>query len=123
MPIAAGFAINGAALMLLPIAHGAGIVSVALLVAQQLIGDAAATISFVNAVSLIQAITPKPMLGRVNASLRFLGLGSILIGQLIAGNRGRVLGLRATIAIGAAGMLLAAVILAISVIGSVAEII
>jgi len=32
MAIAAGFAINGAALMLLPIAHGAGIVSVALLV-------------------------------------------------------------------------------------------
>jgi len=78
---------------------------------------------FVNAVSLIQAITPKPMLGRVNASLRFLGLGSILIGQLIAGIAGGVLGLRATIAIGAAGMLLAAVILAISVIGSVAEII
>ncbi len=122
MAIAAGFAINGAALMLLPIAHGAGLVSIAILVAQQLIGDSAATISFINAVSLIQAITPKPMLGRVNASLRFLSLGSILLGQLVAGIVGGVIGLRATIAIGAAGMWVAAGILAISVIGSVGEI-
>jgi Na+/melibiose symporter-like transporter len=122
MAIAAGLAINGVALMLLPIAHGSGLVSVALLVAQQIVGDSAATISFINAVSLIQAITPRPVLGRVNASLRFLSLGSVLLGQLVAGIAGGVIGLRATIAIGAAGMWVAAGILAISVIGSVGEI-
>jgi MFS family permease len=122
MAIAAGLAINGFALMLLPIAHGAGLISITLLVAHQLIGDSAATISFINAVSLIQAITPRPMLGRVNASLRFLSLGSVLMGQLVAGIAGGVIGLRATIAIGAAGMWVAAGILSISVIGSVGEI-
>ena len=122
MAIAAGVAINGVALMLLPIAHGHGYVSVALLVAQQLIGDSAMTIYFINSVSLIQAITPRPMLGRVNASLRFLGLASVLAGQLVAGVAGGVIGLRATIAIGAAGLWVTAAILAASVVGSVGDI-
>ena len=120
--ICAGLAIDGVALMLLPIAHGSGYISVALLVAQQLIGDSAATIYFINSVSLIQAITPRPMLGRVNASLRFLTLGSVLIGQLVAGVAGGLIGLRATIALGAAGLWIAAGILAISEVGSIREI-
>ena len=122
MAIAAGLAINGVALMLLPIAHGSGYVSVALLIAQQLVGDSAATIYFINSVSLIQAITPRTVLGRVNASLRFLSLGSVLLGQLAAGVAGGMLGLRTTIALGAAGLWVAAGILAISVVGSIGEI-
>ena len=122
MAIAAGLAIDGASLMLLPIAHGSGYVSVALLIAQQLIGDSAATIYFINSVSLIQAITPRTVLGRVNASLRFLGLASVLLGQLAAGIAGGMIGLRTTIALGAAGLWVAAGILAISVVGSIGEI-
>jgi predicted MFS family arabinose efflux permease len=118
MAMVAGLAIEGVALMLLPIARGAGPVSVALLVAQQLIGDCAATVYFINAVSLIQTITPKPMLGRVNASLRFVGLGSVLVGQLVAGVAGGIIGLRATIAIGAAGLWVTAALLLFSEIGS-----
>jgi len=64
----AGLAIEGVAYMLLPIARGSGPISIALLVVQQLIGDSAATVYFINAVSLIQTITPRAMLGRVNAS-------------------------------------------------------
>jgi len=118
MAMVAGLAIEGVALMLLPIARGAGPASVALLVAQQLIGDCAATVYFINAVSLIQTITPKPMLGRVNASLRFVGLGSVLVGQLVAGLAGGIIGLRATIAIGAAGLWVTAALLLFSEIGS-----
>ncbi len=118
MAMVAGLAIEGVALMLLPIARGAGLGSVALLVAQQLIGDSAATVYFINAVSLIQTITPKPMLGRVNASLRFVGLGSVLGGQLVAGFAGGVIGLRATIAIGAAGLWVTAALLGFSEVGS-----
>ena len=62
------------------------------------------------------------MLGRVNASLRFLTLGSVLIGQLVAGVAGGLIGLRATIALGAAGLWVAAGILAISEVGSIREI-
>ena len=118
MAMVAGLAIEGVAYMLLPIAHGAGAVSVALLVAQQLIGDSAATVYFINAVSLIQTITPKPMLGRVNASLRFVRLASVLGGQLVAGLAGGVIGLRPTIAIGAAGLWVTAALLGFSAVGS-----
>jgi Major Facilitator Superfamily len=118
MALVAGLAIEGVALMLLPMARGAGLGSVALLVAQQLIGDSAATVYFINAVSLIQTITPKPMLGRVNASLRFVSLGSVLVGQLVAGLAGGVIGLRPTIAIGAAGLWVTAALLGFSEVGS-----
>jgi len=58
----------------------------------------------------------------VNASLRFLGLASVLAGQLVAGIAGGVIGVRATIAIGAAGLWVTAAILAASVVGSVGAI-
>ena len=58
---------------------------------------------FVNAISLIQAITPDHLLGRTNASRRFLVQGVIPIGALLGGALGSVLGLRPTIAIGAVG--------------------
>ena len=118
MAMVAGLAIEGVAYMLLPVARGAGVGSVGLLVAQQLIGDSAATVYFVNAVSLIQTITPKPMLGRVNASLRFVSLGSVLIGQLVAGFAGGMIGLRPTIAMGAAGLWITAALLGFSEVGS-----
>ena len=119
MAMVAGLAIEGVALMLLPIARGAGPVSVALLVAQQLLGDCAATVYMINAVSLIQTITPSATLGRVNASLRLVSLGSVLVGQLVAGIAGGLIGLRMTIAIGAAGLWLTAALLGFSEIGSV----
>jgi Na+/melibiose symporter-like transporter len=119
MAMVVGLAINGVALMLLPIARGAGSVSVALLVAQQLVGDGAATVYMINAVSLIQTITPAETLGRVNASLRFVSLASVLAGQLAAGIMGGLIGLRLTIAIGAAGLWVTAALLGFSEVGSV----
>ncbi len=62
---------------------------------------------FVNAISLIQAITPDHLLGRTNASRRFLVQGVIPVGALVGGTLGSVLGLRPTIAIGAVGASLA----------------
>ena len=119
MAMVAGLAIEGVALMLLPIARGSGPGSVALLVAQQLIGDCAATVYMINAVSLIQTITPTATLGRVNASLRFVSLASVLSGQLVAGIIGGLIGLRLTIAIGAAGLWVTAALLGFSEVGSV----
>ncbi len=58
---------------------------------------------FVSAISLIQAITPDHLLGRTNASRRFLVQGVIPVGALLGGVLGTVLGLRTTIAIGAVG--------------------
>ena len=57
----------------------------------------------VNQVSLRQAITPNRLLGRMNASMRFLVWGTIPLGALIGGALGDAIGLRPTILIGTLG--------------------
>jgi Na+/melibiose symporter-like transporter len=109
-----GLAVGGFAMALPPLAHGAGASSVALLVAQQLIGDGALTIYFISSVTLVQTVTPHAILGRVNASLRFLNHSSTLIGLLAGGVAGQFVGLRPTMLVGAAGVWLAAGLLAAS---------
>lgn len=59
----------------------------------------------VNAPALRQALTPAHLLGRVNASYRFLVWGTLPFGSLLAGALGETLGLRgAMIAIAAASL-------------------
>ena len=65
----------------------------------------------VNGISLVQAITPDRMLGRTNASRRFVVWGVMPFGGLIGGALGSALGLRATLWIGAIGCSLAFVAL------------
>ena len=101
-------------MILLPLARGAGASSVALLVAHQLIGDGALTIYFISSVTLVQTVTPHAILGRVNASLRFLSHSSTLVGLLVGGVAGQFAGLRPTMLVGAAGVWLAAGLLAAS---------
>ena len=73
----------------------------------------------VTAISLIQAITPDRMLGRANASRRFVVWGVIPFGGLVGGALGSAIGLRETMVIGALGGLLAVVPLLLSPIRSV----
>ncbi|MBA2631385.1 MAG: MFS transporter [Chloroflexi bacterium] len=70
------------------------------------IGAATAVIYNVNQVSLRQAITPERMLGRMNATMRFIVWGTIPIGALAGGILGGVIGLHATIWVGAIGSFL-----------------
>jgi MFS family permease len=58
-------------------------------------------------VSLRQAITPPEMLGRMNATMRFMVWGPMPIGALIGGALGGVIGLRETLWVSAIGGLLA----------------
>jgi Na+/melibiose symporter-like transporter len=117
-----GLAAGGFAMVLPPLARGAGASSVALLVARPLLGDGALTIYFINSVALVQTITPDTILGRVNASLRFLNHSSILIGLLVGGVAGQFVGLRPTMLVGAAGVWLGAALLAAPPIGNTAAV-
>lgn len=96
---------GGLGLLLIPLATG-DLVIPFLVVANVLWGFFVLNY-FVSAISLIQAITPDHLLGRTNASRRFLVQGVIPVGALLGGTLGTVLGLRPTIAIGAAGASLA----------------
>jgi len=64
-------------------------------------------VSNVLVVSLRQTVTPDAMLGRMNASYRFFTFGAIPVGALLGGALPGVIGLRATLVTGAAGLLLA----------------
>ena len=111
--MALGLAAMGSGFALLTFAHGAGIVSIALLVGQQLIGDSFGTIYFVTQMSVIQKIAPPRILGRVISGMRFLGLGAGLIGSLIGALVSDLIGLRYAIASGALLLFAAAGILLI----------
>lgn len=57
----------------------------------------------INQISLLQAVTPAPMLGRVNATMRFVIAVLIPPGALAGGLLGDQIGLRNTLLIAVAG--------------------
>ncbi|MEU1225442.1 MFS transporter [Streptomyces sp. NPDC005828] len=69
----------------------------------------------ISAVSLRQRLTPAPLLGRVNATFRFLAWGSMPLGALAGGLVGQYASVRAALWTGAVGELLAVVPLAVAV--------
>ncbi|MHA6626088.1 MFS transporter [Pseudonocardia sichuanensis] len=58
-------------------------------------------------VSFRQTVCPDRLLGRMNASIRFLVWGTIPVGGLLGGALGELLGLRATLLVVGAGMVVA----------------
>ena len=67
---------------------------------------AGGTIYNISQVSYRQAITPNRMLGRMNATMRFMVWGTMPLGSLTGGLLGTVIGLRPTLMIAAVGGLL-----------------
>jgi MFS family permease len=61
----------------------------------------------VTQVSFRQGLTPDHLLGRMNATMRFLVWGTMPLGGLLGGALGHLLGVRAALLIGAAGACLA----------------
>ena len=57
----------------------------------------------INQVSIRQAICPPRLLGRMNASVRFLVWGTLPLGGFLGGAFGALLGIRTTLWIAAAG--------------------
>jgi MFS family permease len=64
------------------------------------------TLYNIDQVSLRQAITPHDMLGRMNASMRFMVWGTMPFGSLAGGVLGTLIGLQETLWVGAIGGLL-----------------
>jgi len=83
-----------------------GWLAVALLIAAQLIGDMTFTVYSINEVSLRQRVAPPDLLGRINAGMQLLARGVYPLGALLGGYLGARLGVRPTLALAAAGLLL-----------------
>ncbi len=119
--MAGGLLLTGVGILFLPLAHGATLLSVVLLVAQQLVADGAATVFEINQVSLRQRITPVRVLGRVSAGTHVAAHGAALAGALIGGVLGQVLGLRAALVAGSLAAFLAAAALMFSPVQGIVE--
>jgi len=115
-----GVIVMGLSLALLPLARGATLLALLLLVAQQF-GDGGFAVYDITQTSLRQAITPGRVLGRVNASIRFGVLGAMLAGSLIGGTLGETIGLRWTLAVAACGVLLSSLWLVFSPVRTLTE--
>ncbi|TMD32588.1 MAG: MFS transporter [Chloroflexi bacterium] len=96
----AGFTLGNALVPLAP--AGAVAVAITLLVAQQLIADGAGTVYEVN------------VLGRVNSAIEFLTHLWLLVGTVVGGLIGEVLDLRAGLAFGVAGGVVAMAFIVLS---------
>lgn len=95
-----GLLIAGGGAFTTAAAHGATLLSLALLISAQIITDPAWTVYEINAISLRQSTAPERLLGRVNAAVRFAGLLAMLAGGLIAGIVASTAGARLVLVMG-----------------------
>jgi len=96
--------VNAFACLLIPLASGS--LTIPVLIAAHFLLAFGIQINGINLMSLRQAITPNHLQGRMNGSFRFINVGMMLIGALAAGLLGELIGLRATLLVGALGMFL-----------------
>jgi MFS family permease len=93
--------ITGAAGVLIPLASAQ--TALFLIGGSGLLGGWANVVYNVNQVSLRQAITPERMLGRMNATMRFIVWGTIPIGMVVGGLIATAFGVMTAIWVGAIG--------------------
>jgi predicted MFS family arabinose efflux permease len=99
-------ALGEAAGLLVPWSLHAGTLAVPVLIVHQFIGDALLTMFLIQAVSLRQQILPSGVLGRASASFHVVTGALLPAGALVAGPLATVVGLPATLWVGAIGGLL-----------------
>lgn len=100
--------LGGIGMACAPLAAGPAPLISTLLIGGQFITGLSVVIYNINAISLRQIITPHHLLGRMNASMRFLIWGTMPIGALLGGLLGEAIGLRPALLIAAGGCLAAA---------------
>jgi hypothetical protein len=98
----------GLALPLAPLMAVLPVAAIPLLIAMELLLSIGVLVYHVAQVSFRQRICPKPLLGRMNASIRFFVWGVMPIGALLSGVLATTLGVVPTMWIGAIGALLSA---------------
>lgn len=101
-PVVIGFAD-----LLTPLAGLLPLAAVPLLIAGQFTFGIGRTVGAINTVSLRQAITPERLWGRMNASMDFTVYGLTPLGALAGGALAQGIGLQPTLALAAAGEMLA----------------
>ena len=113
LAMALGMGIFGVSSFFIPLSSGATLLSAAFLVIAQL-GDGFYTVYQINVVSLWQSITEERLLGRVNATMKFIALAATLAGSLLGGLLGEGVSVRIILAAAACATLLAGLVIGLS---------
>jgi MFS family permease len=85
---------------LIPLAGGSRLLVMALALAGQVMSGVGTPVYSINQITVRQATVPYRLLGRVNASRRFLVFGVIPLGALLGGALGQAVGLRSALVVG-----------------------
>ncbi len=112
---------TGIANLLVPLAYGSVAACAGFLIAAQVFDAAWPTYSITER-SLIQAVTPNHLLGRVSSALHLLFRGVIPVGAILGGLLADRIGVRQTMLLGIAGFLLSNVWLVLSPIRQLRDI-
>jgi len=115
-----GYTVYMLAIFFIPIAREP-LVFAGLMLTMAQLGDGFFTMFMVQENSLRQAITPERSMGRMNATIRSLGLAALFVGSLIGGWVAGLIGLRLTIVAAGCIGLLGALYMALSPLRKVRE--
>jgi predicted MFS family arabinose efflux permease len=107
-------AIGDGVLLSVAALRGPAAVTVPALVAINLVFGAFGQLVNVTTMAVRQALTPDALQGRVAATITFAGMGMTPLGSLVGGVLAAHWGLRAALAVTAAGMLISPVVMALS---------
>ncbi|MFC9289100.1 MFS transporter, partial [Streptomyces sp. NPDC057052] len=107
-------ALGDGAFLCVPALHGSSAVTVAVLLAVGFVFGAGGQLVNVTVMAVRQAVTPDGMQGRVAATITFAGMGLTPLGSLLGGFLAEQWGLRTSLLVTAAGMLLSPVLMALS---------
>ena len=113
-----GALLIGVANLLVPLAGVLLGAALPLLVCRSLLLGIANPLYNVTSTSMQQALTPPRLLGRVNASMEFIGVGTLPLGALVGGILAEALGVWNALLIGSLGGLLAVLWLLLSPVRS-----
>lgn len=95
--------VANAAPLLIPLASGGDLVTAVMVGAALLVNGVGLLVYSIQAISLRQAAVSSEVLGRTNAGYRLAVTGTAAIGALLGGVLGELIGLRATMVVGALG--------------------
>jgi MFS family permease len=98
--------VGGLFLLLVPAARAAPSAALWVLGLAQCASQMMGAVFYINQTSLRQLATPDQLLGRMNASYRFLTMGMIPLGSLMGGVLSETLGLHAALVVSGGGVLL-----------------
>ncbi|MER5846776.1 MFS transporter [Streptomyces sp. NPDC002012] len=107
-------ALGDGVMLCVPALHGPSAVTIPVLMAVNFVFGAFGQLVNVTVMAVRQAVTPDGMQGRAAATITFVGMGLTPLGSLLGGLLGQGWGLRTSLLVTAAGMMLSPALMALS---------